>query len=48
MEHSTDNKYDEIYSEKYTLSMNVKVVTVKLNKREEQNMLHVMMKTSKK
>ena len=48
MEQSTDNKYDETYSDEYTLSMNVKVVTVKLNKREKQNMLHVMMKTSKK
>jgi hypothetical protein len=48
VEHSPDNKYDEIYSDEYTLSMNVKVVTVKLNKREKQSMLHVMMKTSKK
>ena len=48
MEHSTDNKYDEIYSDEYTLSMNVKVMTLKLNKREKQSMLHVMMKTSKK
>jgi hypothetical protein len=48
VEYFTENKYDEIYSDEYTLSMNVKMMTVKLNKREKQSMLHVMMKTSKK
>jgi hypothetical protein len=42
VEHSPENKYDEIYSDKFTLSMNVKMMAVKLNKREKQNLLHLM------
>jgi hypothetical protein len=46
MEHSTDNKYDGRYSDEHTLSMIVKVMTVKLTEREKQSLL--MMKTCQK
>ena len=41
MVHSTYNKYDERYSDEYTLSMIVKVMTVKLNKRQKQSLLMI-------